>query len=160
MAKIITNVLRFSLRAKLDLHLRKSIFNFAKHELKWLSNFKKFLMFDLLAKFFNSIVFMTLPFYINIIAEFPTCHSETYIKKYCGANDCQDDFNTARVNFNSSSCPVSDLESENLQQTTLYTLMGIYSAIGLFGAGVVASLVDPIQIRLAWYFSCNFHVVK
>ena len=83
---------------------------------------------------------------INLI-DFPNCFNETFIDNFCGASDCQEDLNAKRLEYNSSDCPVTELQSGKPSSTLLYTLMGIYSAIALFGAAVVGVLVDPIQIR-------------
>jgi len=78
---------------------------------------------------------------------FPDCHNKTYIETYCGANDCLEDFNSARLKYNTSECPVSALQLVGPTETLIYVLMGIYAGIGLLGAAVIAFLVDPIVIR-------------
>jgi len=77
----------------------------------------------------------------------PDCYNESYIEKYCGKNDCQADFTAARKDFNSSSCPINQIQSEGVERSLLYTLMGIYAGIGLLGALVVGVFVDPIVVR-------------
>jgi len=49
--------------------------------------------------------------------------------------------------YNSSECPVTELQTGETPPKLIYTLMGIYSGIALLGAAVVAVFVDPIQIR-------------
>ena len=78
---------------------------------------------------------------------FPSCYNETFIEEYCGANHCQTDLNATRRLYSTEECPVSELQSGKAPPELLYTLMGIYCGIALFGAGVVALCVDPIQIR-------------
>ena len=78
---------------------------------------------------------------------FQTCINNSYVEQYCGANDCQEDFNTERLNYNTSDCVINDLQSGNTSNELIYTLMGIYAGVALFGAAVVAVLVDPIVIR-------------
>ena len=85
--------------------------------------------------------------HILLYLVFPSCYNESYIENHCGASDCQEDFNVTRRMYNSSECPVTDLQSGKTPPVLLYTLMGIYSGIALFGAAVVALFVDPIQVR-------------
>ena len=79
--------------------------------------------------------------------EFPSCYNASYIEQYCGANDCQEDFNEARGDYNTSECPVNSLQSEGTPDELLYTLMGIYAGVALIGAAAVAIFVDPIVVR-------------
>ena len=81
----------------------------------------------------------------------PECHNETYIQNYCGRSDCQEDFSEARITFNSSSCPVNDLQSEGVEDNLLYILMGIYAGIGLLGALIIGVFVDPVTVRYEKY---------
>ena len=83
--------------------------------------------------------------FINIFSEFPTCYNETYIEEYCGANDAQKNLSAARILYNSTECPVSDLQSGDLPKNTLYMLMGIFAGVGLFGALIVGCFVDNID---------------
>ena len=80
-------------------------------------------------------------------AVLPDCYNETYINTYCGKNDCQKNFAEARKDFNSTSCPITPIQSEGVEDSLLYTLMGIYAGIGLLGALVVGLFVDPLTIR-------------
>jgi len=82
------------------------------------------------------------------LAEFPSCFEEEYIKNYCGKNDCQKDLDEGRLKFNSSNCPVTNIESGDVPDWTIYLLMGIYAGVGICGALVMAFLVDNVKIRL------------
>jgi len=80
--------------------------------------------------------------------KFPTCYNETYIEEYCGANDAQKNLSAARILYNSTECPVSDLQSGDLPKNTLYMLMGIFAGVGLFGALIVGCFVDNIDTEI------------
>ena len=68
------------------------------------------------------------------------------METYCGANDCQDDFNEKRANFSTESCPSAPIQ-EGVEDSLLYTLMGIYFGVGLLGAVIIGVLVDPFDAR-------------
>jgi len=83
-----------------------------------------------------------------VLAEFPSCFEEEYIKNHCGKNDCQKDLDEGRLLHNSSYCPVTTVESGDVPNWNIYLLMGIYAGVGIGGALVMAFLVDNVKIRL------------
>ncbi|XP_076819317.1 protein unc-93 homolog A-like isoform X2 [Clavelina lepadiformis] len=100
---------------------------------------------------FNNIIGQLISSFVLSSADssnliFPNCYNETYIKSYCGARDCQDDLEEARAMFNVS-CDVSSSSGSEVEDWTLYTLMGIYAGVGFTGSAIVAIFVDNISIR-------------
>nr|CAB3267513.1 protein unc-93 homolog A-like [Phallusia mammillata] len=81
--------------------------------------------------------------------EFPTCYNKSYIEHNCGKHDCQSNLTAARLLYNSSECPVTNLNSSGPSDSTIYTLMGIYTALSLSGAFIMALGVDNIEVQCA-----------
>lgn len=77
----------------------------------------------------------------------PDCYNKSFIDTFCGKNDCQENFEAARKDYNSSACPISQIQEQGVEQTLLYILMGIYAAIGLLGSLIMGVFVDNIEVR-------------
>jgi len=63
------------------------------------------------------------------------------------------------MEYNSSKCPLTSLESGKVPDKTIYILMGIYTGIGISGALLVAFLVDNVKVRYLANTFCKWRTL-
>ena len=97
--------------------------------------------------------------WLHFLAEFPSCYNKTFVEQYCGTSDCQKNLSRSRMEYNSSKCPLTSLESGKVPDKTIYILMGIYTGIGISGALLVAFLVDNVKVRYLANTFCKWRTL-